>query len=66
MEQSKLDRINALAKIKKEVGLTPEETIEQAELRKEYIGLVTGNLKQTLNTISIKEADGSIKPLNKK
>lgn len=37
MEQAKIDRINELAKKKKEVGLTAEELQEQAVLRQEYI-----------------------------
>ena len=37
MEQSKLDRINELARLKKQRELTAEESAEQARLRKEYI-----------------------------
>ena len=37
MEQSKLDRINALAHLAKERELTPEEIVERDALRKEYI-----------------------------
>ena len=37
MIQSKLDRINELARLKKERGLTADELAEQARLRKEYI-----------------------------
>ena len=37
MEKEKLNRINELAKIKKERPLTPEEDAEKAELYKEYI-----------------------------
>ena len=37
MTPEKIARINELAKKKKEVGLTPEEAVEQAELREEYI-----------------------------
>ncbi|MDF2820058.1 MAG: hypothetical protein K0R15_499 [Clostridiales bacterium] len=59
-------RINELAKKKKEVGLTPEEIIEQAELRKNYLSAIRGNFKQTLDNISIKESDGTIQPLKKK
>ena len=37
MEQSKIDRINELARLKKQRELTAEESAEQARLRKEYI-----------------------------
>lgn len=66
MEQNKIDRINALYHKKKSVGLTEEEQAEQAALRKEYIEIVRGNLRGTLNNISIQEQDGSITDLGKK
>lgn len=37
MEQSKIDRINELARKKKAEGLTEAELAEQAKLREEYI-----------------------------
>lgn len=37
MENSKLQRINELARIKKERELTAEETAERDALRKEYL-----------------------------
>ena len=37
MEQSKIDRINELARKKKAEGLTPAEIEEQAALRAEYV-----------------------------
>ena len=36
MEKEKLNRINELAKIKKERPLTPEELVEKEALYKEY------------------------------
>lgn len=37
MDPKKIARINELAKKKKTEGLTPEEKVEQAKLREEYI-----------------------------
>ena len=66
MDNTKIDRINTLAHKAKSVGLTEEEKAEQAELRKEYIAAVKGNLKAQLNNISIKESDGSVTNLGEK
>ena len=66
MDNIKIDRINTLARKQKSVGLTEEEKKEQAELRKEYLEAVKENLRQSLNNVSIKEADGSITDLGKK
>ena len=66
MDNVKIDRINALAHKAKSVGLTEEEKAEQAELRKEYLTAVRGNLRAQLNNISIKEADGSVTNLGDK
>ena len=55
-----------MAHKQKSVGLTEEEKKEQAELRKEYLEAVKENLRQSLNNVSIKEADGSITDLGKK
>ena len=63
MDNTKIDRINALAHKQKSVGLTEEEKIEQAALRKEYIESIRESLRANLNNISIQEADGSITDL---
>ena len=57
MKQERIDRINTLYHKSQAVGLTEEEKKEQAALRKEYI---------QLNSILIKEKDGSITDLGKK
>ncbi len=44
MEQSKIERINFLAKKQKGDGLTPEEKEEQEILRREYIDSFRRNL----------------------
>lgn len=66
MDQKKIDRINELYHKSKGTGLTPEEKEEQARLRKEYIQAIRGNLRGTLNNISIQNPDGTITDLCKK
>ena len=66
MDNTKIDRINELAHKQKSVGLTEEEKLEQAELRKEYIESIRASLRAHLNNISIEEADGSITDLGEK
>lgn len=61
-----IKRINELAKKSKEVGLTPEEKEEQAQLRAEYIASVRANLKAQLDNIDIQEKDGTITNLGEK
>ena len=55
MDKKKIDRINELAKKKKEVGLTEAELQEQAELRKEYLESIRANFRQTLESIEYKD-----------
>ena len=66
MNQEKIDRINTLYHKSQAVGLTEEEKAEQAALRKESIAAIRANLRGTLNSISIKEKDGTITDLGKK
>ena len=66
MDNTKIDRINALYHKSQSVGLTEEEKEEQAALRREYIAAIRGSLRGQLNNISIREADGSITDLGKK
>ena len=66
MDNTKIDRINTLANKQKSVGLTEEEKIEQAALRKEYIESIRESLRANLNNISIQEDDGSITDLGEK
>lgn len=67
MEESKVLRINALAKkAKTPQGLTPEEKEEQAALRAEYIEGYRRNLQMQLGNIRIVEKDGSQTELKRK
>ena len=64
MEKAKIERINALAKKKKECGLTEEELCEQAALRAEYIKEFRAQFAQTLDNTVVEYPDGSRKSLN--
>lgn len=43
-----IDRINFLAKKAREEGLTEEEKLEQAKLRREYIDSIKNNIRASL------------------
>ena len=66
MDARKIDRINTLAHKAKSVGLKDEEKREQALLREEYLESIRASLRSRLNSIDIKEADGSITNLGEK
>jgi len=66
VENSKLERINALAKKAKTEGLTPEEEQERAELRKEYIAEFRQSLVSQLDNIYILDENGNEKKLERK
>lgn len=67
MEQSKIDRINALAqKSRTPEGLTQAEQAERAALRLEYVAAFRQNLEQQLDHTVIQSPDGTRKPLRKK
>ena len=66
MEQSKIDRINALAKKAKEGPLTPEEERERAALRAEYIAGYRKNLRSMLDVTVVERPDGTREALRKK
>lgn len=61
MEQSKIDRINELARKQKAEGLTEEEKTEQAALRREYIEGYKKSLMAQLDNMYIVEPDDSKK-----
>ena len=62
--QDQIDRINELAKKKKEAGLTAEETEEQARLRELYLEDFRARFKQQLDQIELVDEDDP--RLNKK
>ena len=66
MDESRIGRINELARKAKTEGLTDAELREQALLRKEFIEDFRRNLRSQLDNIDIQEADGSITNLGEK
>ena len=64
--QDTINRINELYHKSKAEGLTPEDAKEQIELRKEYVAAFRNNLRGTLDTIKIKNPDGSIIDVKKR
>ncbi len=59
MEKSKIERINALAKKAKAIGLTERETAERDALRKEYLADMRAAFKQQLDSTYVQTADGA-------
>lgn len=57
--KSKIDRINALAKKAKAIGLTERETAERDALRKEYLADMRAAFKQQLDSTYVQTADGA-------
>ncbi|MEN1759729.1 DUF896 domain-containing protein [Anoxynatronum sibiricum] len=51
LDQQKIERINQLAQKKRTVGLTEAETIEQQELRQEYLKAFRQSFRGQLDNI---------------
>ncbi len=66
MEQSKIDRINELAKKAKTGELTPEEKVEQKQLREEYILEFRAGMRGILDNTYIQYPDGTKVKVEKK
>ena len=64
--EERIKRINELYHKSKAEGLTEEEKAEQAQLRKEYVESVKGNLRAQLNSITIQKEDGTMENLGEK
>ncbi len=65
MEKAKLDRINELAKKKKEGTLTEEEAVERKALHDEYIAEFRLSFGGILDNTVIQYPDGTRKSLKK-
>ena len=66
MENSKLQRINELARLAKQRELTAEEFEERAQLRKEYIEEFRAGAMQILDNTYVQTPDGKKRKLLKK
>ena len=67
MDQSKIARINELARKSREPGgLTEAERAEQAALRREYVDAVLGNLQSQLDHTYLVDEQGHKRQLKKK
>ena len=66
MEHAKIERINELARKKKELGLTPAEVEEQAALRREYLQEFRKGMEAMLDGVVLKRPDGTLEPLKKR
>ena len=66
MEQSRIDRINELARLAKERALTAEELAERDALRKEYIAAWRDSTIAVLENTYIQTPDGKKHKLQKK
>ncbi len=66
MTNSKLERINELARLARERELTPEEIAERELLRKEYLAEWRLGAEQVLDNTYIVDRNGVKKKLRKK
>ncbi|MCE5344212.1 MAG: DUF896 domain-containing protein [Eubacteriales bacterium] len=66
MEHEKILRINELTCLSRQRPLTDEEQAERAALRREYLDGFRANIEETLQGVSIREPDGTTRPLEKK
>ena len=66
MDPQKIERINELARLKKQRPLTDEELAEREALRREYIDAYRENMRAVLEGVRVKMPDGTLKPLQKK
>lgn len=62
MDDNLLNRINELAKKKREQGLTADEQAEQKKLYKIYLGEIRAQFDSTLDNVSVKESNGKVVP----
>ena len=66
MEQSRIDRINELARKAKTEGLTEAETAERDRLRKEYVAAVRANLTAQMDNTYVQDPQGRKRKLKRR
>lgn len=66
MEKFKLERINELARLKRERTLTEQEAEEQKKLRMEYIAEFRASMTGILDNTVIKRPDGTIEKVSER
>lgn len=59
IDKNLINRINELAKKKKNEGLTPEEIVEQKSLREQYLKLFKAGFKQQVESIKVVDELGN-------
>ncbi|WP_166241653.1 DUF896 domain-containing protein [Paenibacillus turpanensis] len=62
MDDAMIQRINELSRKKKTIGLTTDEAMEQAELRRKYIDAFKASLRQQLDNIEFVDEEPKQKP----
>lgn len=58
ISKEQIERINALARKKKDGGLSPEEQEEQEVLRRAYIDSVKENFRSQVENVKLVDDDG--------
>ncbi len=66
MDSEKIGRINELARKKRGLGLSADELLEQAALRREYLDEIRAGLRAQLECIHVEQEDGHYEKLGKK
>ena len=66
MTKEMIVRINALAKKKREEGLTHAEQEEQKQLYAQYLADIRGQVVGQLDNVVLQQPDGSKQPLQRK
>jgi len=59
LSKEKIARINFLSNKAKTDGLTKEESLEQQELRQEYLKTFRNSIKNTLHSVKIVDPEGN-------
>lgn len=59
LAKDKMDRINFLARKKREIGLTEAESQEQARLRQEYLEVFRGGMRKHIEGIKVIDKEGN-------